>query len=640
MGRLKKYNLYKFETLNGKFIKSSRRVNMRNRSLKELIRIGRKHGYKKANLPLPLNKYSTIVGVVKDNMYKVNLLSQRRSYEYDYTVAEYLRIRHPELYNKLIDSGIKVYSGDWCNTHRNIHNMCGDERDFWFTYKELVDGYFSRVGIDLVLPDLSNYSPEYILGLGINPKANSGHLTSRLINSKRKISTQYTKEAAVYYAKEIMESSELTFDKSLTSIGGREKRVAVDIDVNKEYRTRGINNPEDIPTLISQSIAKPINETLQKINKGFNYGGRINGGKNFEKFLQEHDCDKDMININPDFSEHDGSVHEVNAVTAMAFLRCCFPVCDKLDKLFIYILSSVIYRRFVLPESGLVYEITKGLSTGHGLTSIMTSLVAYGTMACAIHKTHNDRDIKRTKIINAGDDVTGKVLMSKLSMMNDVVLKRSGFKMDNLHDYCGYFIADHEDLKCTFLKKNYGGGRLRWNFPELMTNLLTPTMSRKGFSRIIDNIKQMIFQAPLDYYTNNSLKTIFVMQALEWFGSSRRNKDIGKPNYNYELFIDKLIRTSDRDYDPMLLIKDLPLKHDSVYNPTLGDYYPMDTKQYIITNLLNIDNIITTKSLWFRRNMYADMHRITMRLAIFDIGKIVTIPRGYYIRINRHVYRE
>jgi hypothetical protein len=644
MGRLRNYNIYKFETCDGKFIEESKEINMRGKSLGSLIKSARIQGYEAVDLPLPVNEYSRPVGVIRDNMNTSNFSNNKnKHYEKDFVVSDYLRACRSEIFDKLMDSGTQIYSGEWKYAQGNIVNMCLNPRPQSFAINTLIDGYFSRAGIDLILPKLTNYSTSYIFGLPINPKAKSGHLTQRLLFLKRKLSTIWTKEAAVYYANKIMRTFTPTLDKSLTSIGGREKAININLNVNKKYKTRGINNPEDIPTLISQSVIKPINEELQKINKGFNYGGRVNGMRNFMTYEDDLRCDLDMVNINPDVSEHDGSVKEENAIVAMAFLRCCYPESRALDNLFIYIFSSIIFRRLVLPESGLVYEVTKGLSTGHGFTSLMTTLIAYGSIATSINLTHKPEEVQRTVIRNAGDDITAKVMTHHLTDMYNILLEQSGFLFDDIREYSGYFSALNPILQCTFLKKKYGEYMLSWNDLELFKNLMHPTMKSKSYGSLLENLKQMIYQAPFDTHLNNSIKTIFIMQILRKYSITGRNKDIKyiQDNmYNYHLLLNKLYSIGGISVDPLVLINNLKFKRVLYYNSSVDSYLYLDIKPLLISYLNIIDTNIITKKIWFTKDVYFEQHKVTMRLAIFDIGKLNTKPKGYYYTYYRNAQWE
>ena len=696
MGRLKHVKISKFENINGEFNDSERSFNHRNLSLKKLISEAKEQkrtthnlnhdevglfsktekqkqktihnldnddsdssspikpeslisetkeqkqrtthnlDHDEFGLPLPINKFSRIVGVIRDDMRdKIpRHIKNKRSYDMDPIVYQYMNLNRSELLTDFIEDDIKIFGGDWKYARQNIVNMCTDSKRKTYDYNELVDGYFSRADIDLVLPYLGKYNSDSILGLPINPQAKSGHLTSRLVSRKRKISTTFTKEAAKYYADEVMKRDEFTFDKSLTSIGGREKRVKLN-SINKKFKTRGINNPEDIPTLISQSVIKPINENLQKRNEGFNYGGRINGGRNYLKFLDIMKCETDEININPDVTQHDGSVQEVHAVVAISLLLCCYDESEELNKLFIYILSSVIYRRFVLPESGLIYEVTKGLSTGHGFTSIMTTLIAYGTLATAINKTCTPKEIKRSRIINAGDDITARIKTNKLDDIYNEIKDNSGFDFDDIRDYSGYFSASNRNgLNCTFLKKKYNN--FSWNDKELFMNLLTPTMKSSSFGSRFDNLKQMILQAPFDNNLNNELKIMMAMYAFENYYNRRSNKSkiLQPSNRHYDQFVDYLARTPNNKSNPINYLNSINGKDNyfEIWSHPHQQYVSFDIVKYLIYEFEKLDKAIFKKRRWFNKFMNFESHRVTMRLAVFDVGKLATNPQGYYYK--------
>ena len=636
MGRLKHVKISKFETVGEKFINNEVTFNHRRTSLKTLIKKIKCGGhYEDVGLPLPINKFSRPVGVIRDDMrdkrpYKI----KNREYEKDSVVFEYMNINENEMLTEFTDKDTRIFSGDWRYARRNIVNMCTDNERRMYSYFELINGYFSRADIDLVLPKLGKYNSDSIIGLPINPKAKSGHLTSRMVSPKRNISTEYTKEAAKYYAEEIMNDNDYTFDKSLTSIGGREKRVNVG-DVDKQFKTRGINNPEDIPTLISQSVIKQVNENLQKRNEGFNYGGRINGGRNYLKFLETMACDLDEINVNPDITQHDGSVQEVHAVTAIALIRCCFDPCEKLDKLFIYILSSVIFRRFVVPESGIIYEVTKGLSTGHGFTSLMTTLVAYGTLSTALHKVCSKEDLLDTRILNAGDDMTAKFKTKYVNRLYQEIKENSGFDFDDIREHCGYFAAKGTNgLNCTFLKKKYNN--FSWNDKELFANLLTPTMKTKGFGSKIGNLKQMILQAPFDRDLNNKLKTIMVMHTFNDYAERYKRRTLvnRRVNHLYNNFLTYLAKTPGCIYDPLIYLRRLKRETGNfdIWCQQYQDYTKFNVINYLIFELEELNVDINTKQRWFNKHLRLECHRVTMRLAVFDIGKKNTNPRGFYYK--------
>lgn len=467
----------------------------------------------------------------------------------------------------------------------------GREKDSQFSCKEILDGYFSRAGIDLVLPNVFSYSSDYINGLGINPKAKSGYLTSKLVNSRRRISTTLVKPVAKKYIEDIMDyrGSEYVFDKSLIEIGGREKRISIKEGVTKELKTRCIFQMEDIPTLISQSFAKPINESLQKINDGFNYGGRINGGRNYIKYLDDMRCDPGQINFNCDFTGHDNNVQENAIIAAMAMLRLCYREGEDIDRAFIYLTSSIIYKRVVLPESGLIYEITKGVATGHGFTSIITTMCSYGTLSTAINLAA-PHEVKRTLLRMAGDDVTGKIPLYIISAVDSIIAKRSGHIMDSLDVSCGIFESMNRHMRCTFLKKKYQP--FSWNDAELYSNLINPTMKEKGFGKILDNLQIMITQAPFDLRLNNILLIMICLKII--ISTDNRTKSIRSPtrghkdDLNRDRFLHYVLHHMSEPLHPLSFIDNIDIKNLYLYNTKVGMYLEYDIKAMIKAHMWKI----------------------------------------------------
>ena len=67
-------------------------------------------------------------------------------------------------------------------------------------------------------------------------------------------------------------------------------------------------------------------------------------------------------------------------VSAFAWLRLCYDKDDDdIDKLFHYFLSCIVFKRIVLPESNLIYQIYKGITPGHGMTNIINTVCINGT---------------------------------------------------------------------------------------------------------------------------------------------------------------------------------------------------------------------------------------------------------------------
>jgi hypothetical protein len=306
-----------------------------------------------------------------------------------------------------------------------------------FSIEQMIAGLKSRKNLELSLPKVNIYESDFVLGLSVNPKANSGVNTSRLIGKIRKNSIGFTKKSAYELVKEMAHGTRVV-DKSLIHVGGREKRNIFKMTGEKKLKARVTCGQEDVPTLIGQSIVTPLNKALQMMNKGFNWGGRINGRSNFKQLVNmlALDGDKNFTNCNTDFSSHDAHVDENKIVLAFALLRCCYPVGRFYDNVFFYCLSGMVFKRVVLPESGLVYEITKGILTGHAFTSIINTVCAFLTLSTSIHQTCNKTILNKTRLQGAGDDWIMKLPLDRLNFIHYKICA-SGTPCDSLDDMHG-----------------------------------------------------------------------------------------------------------------------------------------------------------------------------------------------------------
>ena len=69
-------------------------------------------------------------------------------------------------------------------------------------------------------------------------------------------------------------------------------------------------------------------------------------------------------------------------------------------------MSCMIFKRIVLPEINLIYQFSKDIASGHGMTNIINTVCNYGTFVTAFNKClKGKRELSRTRSIFAGDDV-------------------------------------------------------------------------------------------------------------------------------------------------------------------------------------------------------------------------------------------
>lgn len=678
--KVKKFNNYCFKSVKGKFLVDKKKVDFSKINIKDRIRDYRKarkrmfllagNSYKTSNninnlvnphdygLPLPVNKYSKIIGVFK-YFKKPWLGIKTRKYEREDVIHYALQNFRWDFINDNIDNKTSVFPGDFRYNSNNMLDMCTVPFDEYST-EEILDGYFSRIGIDLCLPKFDEINMESILSASVNYKAKPGIISKQLVGTTRNVTTRYSKRVAFEYCCKIMNKvGDYVLDKSLYDYGGREKRVIIKENQSKPIlKTRTIFMQEDVPTLIGQSLCKYIMHGLQHLDSGFNYGGRLNGRKNWIKFLNVMNCDKwFLINGNADFSGHDNNVTETKIVAACAMLRLSFPECEKIDRLFYYVMSSAIFKRIVLPESNLIYEIRKGLPSGHGLTSILTTVIAYGTFATAINNVSNriasetentyshkkiwaSNLVKDSFIYNAGDDVAYRVDSRFVKDIWEEINFRSGMKIDDLELTNGFFNSNSRTLRNTFLKKKYNNYKFSWNCDELFTNLLYPTMKSTSFGTLGNSLEQVIQSAPYDEDLNNLVKILYISIFLDRKFSNTKvhnkmefiNDNIrGSPKtstrsvgslseaYRFIDYINENATLSNRNIDNVIFNFDYVYRY--VYIKYSNEPVRINTRNEVKILIRRFNDIIKRKKRILSLHMPYISHRNVHRLSVFDLEK-------------------
>jgi hypothetical protein len=653
MGRLKRYSTYKFINDGEKLTVQKFKHNMYKKSFRQIISSVKAQPDKhvELGLPLPITKDCHLIGVVDSKARRS--YSQSRTYEKDLLV-DYFNWKVDTDYVEDEFNNIQTFNGDWRHNSQNLIDMATPKKK---TYRrtEIMNGYLSRVNIDFKLPYIHDYDPRLILGLDVKPKAFPGYATSQLIAKHRKESSEYTKAYSLKYAQRIMNNPRQILDTSLITIGGREKRAKYNVeDKGKPVKTRVTCMGEDVPTLISQSVVNPITNCIPEIEDHFNQLAKVYGQGNMLRYkdVMQPDIWQELV-CDLDYSGHDNNTNENQIVVAFALLRLCFKPCPKIDRLFYYCMSSMIYKRVIIPESNLVYKLCKGVSTGHGFTSLITTLCAYGTLATSLNRitdkySTDDKEnyLKTTRIGNAGDDCNLKINVNLIEDLYYDVINESGHKIDDIRDN-GYIDSNNPRSRVTFLKKQFHD--FSWNSRELFTNLVHPTVAEKNFGHRADNLKVLIYQSPMNNNLNNKLICLILCYILSGKGYGHNSMIAAKLNGGILSVYELIERCIDINFDNPDFIDELlkldygrfEVTHTYIGNkkifgyPTIfkGNYISVDA--FIKDVLYDFKKQIPKKINWFQRRVNYKMHRSKNTLTVYDYMKVFTKPKSNNISYDR-----
>lgn len=648
MGRLRRYNTYEFINDGNGLSTVTYNHDASGRKFKDIIKKTRSQdmmkNHVKYGLPLPITKNCKLVGIVRGR--RRNSRAKPRSYEKDVILENFIDKVDVGYDDDEFDY-LKPYSGDWMHSSQNLIDMA-TPKETNFTRYQIFEGYMSRRNIDLKLPYIGDYNSKFVLNQDINPKAYPGFSTSKKIAKFRRNTSGYTKEYAYKYVERVMKNERQILDTSLIVVGGREKRVNYKTEEKgKKVKTRVTCMHEDVPTLITGSVVNAITNCLPEIEDNFCQLAKVYGQGNMQKFV---DCMspkqwKELV-CDLDYSGHDNNTSEEQVVAAFALFRLCFKESKEIDRLFYYIMSSMIHKRIVLPETNMVYHFNKGISTGHGMVALCTTFCAYGTLATAINlvtkrlrKHLRYRYLHSTYIENAGDDVNIKLNVDINSEVYNTVLKRSGHKVDDMNNN-GYHYSNNYHSRVTFLKKKFI--EYSWNYPELFTNLLHPTMKEKSFGDRYRNLKVLLYQSPCDNKFNNMLICLIICYILSGKGFNNLDMyaaqldgrtlniialmdkcvEIGWTNVH---FIDELKKL---DYGSFLMYYNGEMGHDKYGEINIYGQGSVDLNSYIHNFLTSMKKDIKRKTNWFTTNIRYKMHRTKNTLTVYDFLKVYIKPKS------------
>jgi hypothetical protein len=291
----------------------------------------------------------------------------------------------------------------------------------------------------------------------------------------------------------------------------------------------------------------------------------------------------------------------------------------------------MVFKRLVLPESGIIYEITKGVLTGHSFTSIVTTLCAYMTIATSLLKTVPKRLLRKTFLQGAGDDWIMKLPANYLAQIEYFITNRSGNPCKSFYNSRGDPTDYAPKIFPTFLKKHYIGGFIAWNESELYQNFIYPTSTKfKLHNRVWDYIT-MCVSGPFNDRIIDICKRLIIFRIVDKVTMGRFNG--GKSGKYYQWIFDTALHGLKHFRNVYKLLDILP---KTIYHPGLE--YSLGCPKYAFHFIVNkylklMDARVVKSRLWMVRPTLFERLESTRRLKVFDLNK-VHIPPNHTYRAN------
>jgi hypothetical protein len=385
-----------------------------------------------------------------------------------------------------------ILPGSYCFTQQLLNILGEPAPSERFSYDDMIRGIemFSHL-----LPANTGYLalPESwaCATIKVNRDSYSGYMSSKIFGRCKGNIIEPSGDLAVLYYEFILNKKGFCFDVFAWSLGGREKRAS--ITKTGIIYTRDTWMIEDV----LNRVISPVNESFMDMVKEQGpdcplfLGKTITQGKSLD-FIRtyvhgEVEYSKGQFTkggwiIPIDYSKFSLRIYEELIVCAMCVLSSFFNMKDpKVQKLMLFITNSVINKNLVLPESGLTYQFTKGIPSGHSLTSVLNTIVNFIIVSTALSKAGlTEKERFSIRFLCAGDDTLIYVPFSVSLQVLDRCFISSGMKMDLPSEVAVINNCRHPSFMPVFLKRSlYDYHKpVVWNESSLFENLVAPNKSR------------------------------------------------------------------------------------------------------------------------------------------------------------------
>jgi hypothetical protein len=405
------------------------------------------------------------------------------------------KIRH-RINEQIIDKDYSIIPGSYKYTQQLMDVLSEPAPIKRFCYNDMVEGIRMFAHLlptndgKLALPGSWRCG-----SIKVNRDSYSGYISSKVLGKLKGDVISKSGFIAMEYFEFIINRKGFCFDVFAWSLGGREKRASS--SKVGEVTSRDTWMIEDVLNRVISPLGENFMDMLREQDSHcpLFLGKTITQGKSLDyirtyvhgevEFADSEFTEGGWI-IPIDYSKFSLRIYEELIVCAMSIFSSYFDMKDKrVQKIMMFITNSVVNKNLVLPESGLTYQFTKGIPSGHSLTSILNTIVNFIVVATSLSKAGLTlREQKSVRFICAGDDTLIFVPLSVSLQALDRCFIRSGMKMDLPSEVAVLNNCQHKDYMPVFLKRSFLDFHAPavWNEASLFENLISPNKTRDFLS--------------------------------------------------------------------------------------------------------------------------------------------------------------
>lgn len=399
-----------------------------------------------------------------------------------------------------------------------------------FTYEEMFEAVSKRIH-KLELPDLGDFSKRKIKDVRINPTAFSGYVTNLICGLTRREGMSFTSRVSQWFINNL--KKKIIRPIFLWRYAVRPKANSLDED-GKILRARPIALCDGVLTQIASLFSQSVGDALKKVNYSELFIGRVLNQEDYNYLIKTLDV-KDVFYASPDWSQFDNHIYEELMVVACGILEQCYNKSEYYDNYMRFVLESMIDKHIVL-DSGHIYKLSKGLPSGHPLTSLVNSTInwiLWTTIFNNICKRLNIELCDKWKVFVSGDD-------SLISFPNDIPLelfdqeaKRSGMKLDPFHLSVSPLFTTSTIKGAHFLRRTFNlTGLPGWDADYIFDRIRFVEDKKESDIDSLIRIENYILTAP-----DNNIETAVLRKYQVWLHKviyEKEFKDIHYSNHHME----------------------------------------------------------------------------------------------------------